>query len=244
MNCSQCESRIQYLLDSRVDPRDDGAIQDHVRCCQECRTALSIFAAFLAVTPAMDVFLPAPSPAFASSPNSQTRKSFKKRAYRFSDVVQVLVATAALVAIGLIPWWNPPVRMQPVALNSSTPANTTTVATTAKSASEIRRISWLPTSLPRVPAIAVRIGDWREFDLVSLMPDESVQTVRGIPATIESIEPWYRYSVELPVFNKWSGGINYTIGVIRNHLPGIAPLHDDSPGGFGMDSLLHLRNIA
>ena len=45
LNCEQFETRVQELLDRRLDPADDSAIERHVRSCAPCAKLLTDFQA-------------------------------------------------------------------------------------------------------------------------------------------------------------------------------------------------------
>ena len=233
MNCRQCENRMQQLLDERVNPQLDLTVQRHVRHCQPCRSALAICVCFERVTPI---------PPHPVRPADRTPAAFRWAPW--------LLASAALIAVCLLPAWqatdpSPAFSGLPVAnalagtgLSPETPA----VAGVAESAILPR----LPISFPAMTIPDTEPGFFGPFDLTRLMPERSVKTIRGIPATIESIEPYYRYSGELPVIGSWTHGIHYTLGLIRHHWPGVSPASQYTPAEYtpadlGLDLNLDLR---
>ncbi len=239
MNCTQFENRIQLLLDERVDPRLDLTLQRHARSCQCCRLALSIYSC-LDSPAAPDDQCPALSAGQHATSWPQTAVADHDttgwRSLRSYRAVQLLLATAALVAICLLPGWQSDTghslarsksQAQPFAhAEAAFPGSTgNSVADSESAASQLDPglSNWLPVSFPAMSMSDVNLYSMAQIDLIYLVPEKHIQTVRGIPATIESIEPYYRYSAEIPVISQWSGGIHYTLGLIRDHLPIVSP---------------------
>ncbi len=240
MNCRQFEKRIQQLLDDRVDPQMDLTLQRHAQICGGCRLALSIYACFeqtplrtqrtqyqaLHANPgvsqsgfhgAESTVMTSVGPVASGPLASPTVDSGRSR--RFQGLRRLL-ATAALVALCLLSAWRttPDSRPSPSALVASLPQPMAPENAVVVSDLGAGLANWLPRSWS-MSMSDVNFYSMAQNDLIYLVPERHLQTVRGLPATIESIEPIYRYSAEFPVISQWSNGIHYTLGLIRNHLP-------------------------
>ena len=138
--------------------------------------------------------------------------------------IQLLLATAALVTICLLPIWQP-ARVTNISQLAGPPAermgSSDATASPEIIAAELGAglSHWLPASLPSMTVADMSAYSLPPINLIDWVPEEPMQTVRGIPATIESIQPYYRYSTELPVISQWSNGIHYTLSLIRKNLP-------------------------
>jgi hypothetical protein len=230
VNCSQFENRIQLLLDDRLDPRKDELLCLHARECRECRMALVVYACLdsAPVVSPSPVRLEPVAVADRSGKHRWPARAFQSN--RRGHWIRIVAATAALVTVCLLPVLpsahndvaTSPVEMaarmgiDPVIQPPVAAENSFTIPPGL--AGELPTL--LPPPLSAVSLANVDFSEWSELDLITLLPEEQVQTVRGIPVTLQTIEPYYRYSVECPVINQWTGGIHFTLNLIRQHLPG------------------------
>ncbi len=210
MNCEQFERRAQQLLDDRANLRLDLPLQQHARDCSACDRALAIFDCFCAM-PALDAATP--NVELVSAHSAQTKKIWRHRQpNRVRNRVMVAAAALLMISLTLVTrtvtapataWFVQPPH---VSLASMTEAV------------DFSGLWAFQEQLPEVPAVDITAIS--RIDLLTLMPHKPAQVVRNLPATIETIEPIYRYSTEFPMLNQWSSGINYTLGLIQSTLPG------------------------
>ena len=236
MNCRQFEKRVQLLLDERSSLSLDLPIQKHAQECDSCHFALGIYEGMSGAKPSLpgssmlNASADSDSVPLVSLTNSIRGQTWSRRQQQHR-YLRLIWASAALLVVSLIlvtqPERAPSAASQPAEVNLRTPLaidvpqpggpSGTSGLTTAR----LSELAFLPVSwTDNLSASAyVDLASLGRIDLVSWIPAEPVRAVRSLPATIESMEPIYRYSADLPVVNQWSRGIHYTIGLIQSSLP-------------------------
>ena len=199
----------------------------------DCRAALNVYECF-AMFPVSDL-------ESESIPKNLVATTAEESVWKLRQKHQVqnrfMMAAAALLFIGFA-LVSQPAPSPGVAFNDAVVDSTQTTMTTAaveensvaNDFSNLLYDTWT-TSKSWTGSLAdssynnlTSIGD---IDLTALLPRESTRVVQSIPATIETIEPIYRYSIDFPMMNRWSSGINYTIGLIQGSFN--QPPADTSP---------------
>ena len=247
MKCQQCEDRIQQLLDERVDPRNDVHIRQHVESCSTCRLMLGLYACLdqpAAVKDCERASVHAPRRPVLFEFDGGRHQQSPIRTGLKSPRTRQLVLSIALVMLAMVgaAIFSPiqPNRTGITARHSSTPTTvlpsrdiSDAVVRQTASSSNYLFSNWIPTRFPNMSD--VQFNSWSNVDLVSLVPKEPVDTVRGFPAAFESVAPYCRYSSEIPVVGQWANGISYTLNLLRARFmigSPVAPLPDDGFGAF------------
>jgi hypothetical protein len=202
------------LLDERASLTLDWQIRNHARQCLCCRRSLTVYEG-IAQWPVRDN--PAHQPASLLATREQSWKRRQRRVLRN----RLAMASAALMFVSLILVARQPVDSPMVMLSElqRQPANERSVAGVADPAlsTAIDIAGWW--SGPWTGSLVAASGsDWvsiSDIDMISWIPQEPVRAVQSLPATIETIQPIYRYSSDLPLLKPWSSGINYTLGLIQ-----------------------------
>lgn len=219
MNCEQFENRVQHLLDERASLKLDLQLQQHARECVECCHTLGVYECFATLPGSGDDLQKV---GLAESSIAKPGTGAWKSSQRQYVQRRFILAAAAMLFISFIlvarPGDAPPVAFVNV---NEIPAEETTNVHPASSGSSLFDLGnfWDSSRLWDSTTAYVDFSSIGRIDLTTWIPEQPARVVQSIPATIESIEPFYRYSTDLPVLKQWSSGINYTIGLIQFSLP-------------------------
>lgn len=157
----------------------------------------------------------------------------------------MVLAAAAILFISLILVPRPPATA-PVVMLEPAPVDVKEVATIPADVDPAFFKSMdfsglIPDWTGRLPnASYVDFTSIGRIDLTSLVPEKPVKAVQSIPATIQ---PIYDYSVDFPVVNQWSIGINYTIGLIQNSLSNSSSSQPATDGDLGSKKTVNMPDI-
>ncbi len=257
MNCEQFENRIQQQLDKRADLALDAPLQRHARSCRHCAYSLSLYQCLVDGAREPTAYRPA-SQSAESAILPLSRPPHRRRRQLLTHFMGF--AAAAILLTLLVPW-APQTNQttQPLAIHSGADEPFSELGHELLANGQhpvMQRLQsldvpkWFNENVSANVSYAVAQIDLTglgQVDLVSLMPREPVHAVQMLPAAIQSIEPYYRYSHELPVINYWSSSINYTIGLIRQKLPSpheSQPMQPEMQGDLGYRPDFDLRNIS
>ena len=243
MNCEQFDNRVQQLLDERASLSLDLQIRKHAVDCAPCRNALEIYECMASPiqagsnTPSQVLASRYAGPSSGQFENATASRHAWKQRQRIQFRERAALAVAALLFVSLTLVVRPPAT-HPVAgvdnsahlVTLSPPVDASGSRNANDSALDFSGLIQSSWTTGLTDASYVDLSSLGRIDIVSLMPKKQVQAVQSIPATIESMEPLYRYSSDLPVINQWSSGINYTLGLIQSSIPqGASPYSQQTP---------------
>lgn len=227
MNCLQFDNRIQNLLDLRADPRKDQWLAGHAEQCDECRRRLQFYAAFQEYADRqlapLATLSPSRSEKVRSAPGRTMRYSAEKAGQAWK-LVSVLAAMLLILA-GLTVLTPAPGSRVSVASDPGMPRHEMARQNRVLSTETFRQSAFDGLLVARL--IPSRMPEWSDFsldaisleniDLVALIPEKPASTVRGLPATFQTIAPIYEYSSGLPVVNTLTGSVNYTFNLLKTN---------------------------
>ncbi|MGI9518028.1 MAG: hypothetical protein ACR2NP_13325 [Pirellulaceae bacterium] len=233
MNCEQFENRAQQLLDSRATLHLDLSLQQHARECSDCRHALAIYDCFTSLSSDGQ----SQTGSISLAADKSTIRPWQRRQSR-TVRNRFMVAAAALLMVSLTLITRTVTAPSTAHFASMPDLNLASVSSSV----DFSGLWAIQEQLPQVPAVDITAIS--RIDLMTLMPHKPALVVRNLPATIETIEPIYRYSTEFPMLNQWSTGINYTLGLIQSTLSGNEETGAEQPANeFGHSGAMDRRHL-
>ncbi len=230
MNCEQFDQRIQQQLDRRADLGLDIRLQRHAQQCRKCAYSLTLYQCLVddsTIHPENVVH------AVNQSYRNKVKWGFGAHVFRIRPK-QLGFAMAAILLICILPMTSPPSDQPPIALQLSQefPDQLPQQQSGAqKFNGSLNMQDLIAASV--TPSWAVNqdidFSGISQIDFVSFIPEEPINAVRMLPATLETIQPIYQYSVEFPVVNYWSSGLNYALALIRHKLQSPGDADDQQP---------------
>lgn len=230
MNCEQFEERAQQLLDERACLKRDSLLREHSHECCECQQTLVYYHRFSGLA----------QQEFSDEPKVTPRSLEAHEAWRGDQrsrlrnrVLTVTVASVAIcVALMIRPMATEIETVNLVATSAPTQKIVHADSSTATSFYDSIDLTYL------MPEWSVHIADQSNVDLTSisrlnlidLVPVEPVRAVQSIPA---KLAPFYRFSVELPVVNRWSDQISCTISLLQSSFLPPARFQNEETDDFG-----------
>ena len=232
MNCDQFEERAQWLLDERACLTRDSLLREHSRECVECQQTLVYYNRFSDLS----------QQEFSDEPKVTPRSLGAHEAWRGRQrnwlrnrILTVTVASVASVAI-CVALMTRPMATEIETANLVAPSAPTQKIVNADSSTATSFYDSIDLTY-LMPVWSVEIADQSNVDLTSIsnltlidfVPVEPVRAVQSIPA---KLAPIYRFSVELPVVNRWSDQISCTISLIQNSLMPPTRFPNEEPDDF------------
>ena len=233
MNCQQFDDRIQQQLDNRSKVKLDASLQQHARDCPLCAHSLVLYDSLSSAFPIERSDDP------RHLPTDRPERKWSRIDVVWKTIGTVLAASIVLIILPSLSHTQPRHTTafdRPTAETASTDAETGTKQLDPLWLDDLSVTHWLPPGVPVDLAYVTQIDLTRisQIDVSSWVPREPMNAVRMLPTTIESIEPIYRYTSDLPGIKSFSSGINYTLTILRQNIPNLSSSADSS-GGDSLD---------